>query len=1044
VHWTGARASRHFWAAGLALAIAAGGASAQTIPNAPPPPVATTTLDETKAPPAAPTPPLPDAVPAPSPAQPSQPGAPPATHLKAANALPQIDLSILRTRDFTLLYFDPAQTYLTPYIGRAAENAIRFHERMFGWTPWDPPTILLKDFSDYGNAAARSSPNNAVLLDVAPLGMDYETFSPGERFFTLNNHELTHVATMDVWDKHDAGWRKFFSGKPMPVQAHPETILYNYLATPRVNTPRWYLEGSAVFMETWMAGGLGRGQGAYDEMAFRAKVRDHAPIYSPLALESKGITNDFQVGVNDYLYGTRFFSYLALIYGPDKVNQWLRRDPGSAGYYATQFRRVFHAPLDAVWSDWIAWEEKFQASNLATLAKFPLTPVKHLTHKGLGSVSRVFYDPKTNSLVGAFRYPGVLPYVGLLSLDTGKSRSLTNVKGAMLYSVTSLAYDPDSRTAFYTEDNYAYRDILAVNIDTGKRTMLLRDARIGDIVVNPRDKSIWGIRHQDGLSTIVRIPPPYAGFNQIHTFDYNETPFDLDISPDGTKLAASMGLSNGEQSVRVWSIEQLVSGAEPTAIAELKLPPSTPESFVFADDSKTLFGSAYYTGVSNIYRFDSETQTYAAVSNASTGFFRPVPQPDGSLFVFDYAGDGFTPSRIDPKPLDDLGTVRFLGAEVAETRPEVKAYGVGSPAKVPLDALITGRGKYYPEKERSLDAMYPIVVGYKSNPAIGYHFTVEDPLQFKQFNADLSVSPFGDLSAGERLHADIQYQTLNWRVRYWHNLADFYDLFGPVERSRKGNSLSVGWRKTQIYDPPRTLDLFVDLAGYTGLEDLPGAQNIPGPSRLLSFQAGARYSNETKSLGSVDHEKGVGGELIVSGDYGNSALFPKVEAGFSIGRPLPLHNSSIWLYTYGGYAGGPASDPLGSFYFGSFRNNYIDDRNVKRYREVEAFPGFGIDEIVARKFVKAIGEWNLPPARFAGIGTPSFYVSSARPALFVGVLATERADGRSPTYETIGGQIDFNLTVALRLPMTFSVGAAKGYADHAFRKTEWLISLKIL
>ena len=74
----------------------------------------------------------------------------------------------------------------------------------------------------------------------------------------------------------------------MPIQKHPESILYNFLATPRVNVPRWYLEGSAVFFETWMAGGLGRAQGGYDEMVFRAKVHDHDRFFSPLGLESEG------------------------------------------------------------------------------------------------------------------------------------------------------------------------------------------------------------------------------------------------------------------------------------------------------------------------------------------------------------------------------------------------------------------------------------------------------------------------------------------------------------------------------------------------------------------------------------------------------------------------------------------------------------------------------------------------------------------------------------------------------------------------------------
>jgi hypothetical protein len=206
-----------------------------------------------------------------------EPVAKPATPKEPEHVPPDasgLNLSEMDTRDLSLLYFDPAQTYLTPYIGRAFENALTFHKKTFQWQPWEPVTILLKDFGDYGNAAARSSPNDAVLLDVAPLSQTMETFTPGERFFTLLNHELAHVAQMDVWNRQDAFWRRTFHGKPMPIQDHPESILYNYLATPRNNVPRWYLEGGAVFFETWMSGGLGRAQGGYDEMVWRAKVRD--------------------------------------------------------------------------------------------------------------------------------------------------------------------------------------------------------------------------------------------------------------------------------------------------------------------------------------------------------------------------------------------------------------------------------------------------------------------------------------------------------------------------------------------------------------------------------------------------------------------------------------------------------------------------------------------------------------------------------------------------------------------------------------------------
>ena len=586
-----------------------------------------------------------------------------------------IDLSTLETKNVSMLYFDPVQTYLTPYVGRAFENALAYHKKLFDWEPWDRTTLLLKDFGDYGNAGARSSPNNAVLLDVAPFSQTMETFTPGERFFTLINHEVAHVATTDVYNKQDAFWRKVFQGKPAPLQDHPISILYNYLTVPRNNIPRWYAEGSAVFLETWMAGGLGRAQGAYDEMVFRAKVRDNDKFYSPLGLESEGTSVDFQVGVNNYLYGTRFFSFLAMTYGPDKAIDWLKRPEGSAGFYASRFKQVFGKRLDSVWDDWIAFEKDFQKANLARLAKYPLTEATPLSPRGLGSMSRGFVDPKTNSLVAAFYFPGTIGFVGKMAMDTGKLTKLSEVKGMALYTVTSLAFDADARKAFYTEDNYAFRDLIRIDVDTGEKEMLLRDARIGDLALNKVDKSLWGIRHQNGYATLVRIPPPYAGFNQIHTFDYGQVVFDLDISPDGTMVSASYGEIDGKQSVRVWRLDTLQSGGGPQEVARLDLPPAIPEGFTFSPDSKSLYGTAFYTGVSNVFKFDIAAQTHEVLSNASTGFFRPQAQPDGSLLVYEFTGAGLTPARINPVKQEDLATVELFGTKVLNAQPVAQAMG---------------------------------------------------------------------------------------------------------------------------------------------------------------------------------------------------------------------------------------------------------------------------------------------------------------------------------------------------------------------------------
>src|SRR3982751_3947265 len=276
-------------------------------------------------------------------------------------------------------------------------------------------------------------------------------------------------------------------------------------------------------------------------MVFRAKVRDGTRIFSPLGLESEGTQIDFMVGANSYLYGTRFFNYLALTYGVEPTMEWLRRSEDSKAFYASQFKHVFGKPLDSVWNDWIVFEHKFENGNLARLAQYPLSEPKHLSPRGLGSMSRGFVDEKTNSLIAAFRWPGRIGFLGKMDLATGKVTPLTDLDGMMLYKVTSVAFDPDSRTAFYVNQNYAYRDLNAIDVDTGKKRRLLTDVRIGDLAFDKADKSLWGIRHQNGFVTLVRLPPPYTSFNQIKTFRYGEAIFDLDVSPDGELISASYG-----------------------------------------------------------------------------------------------------------------------------------------------------------------------------------------------------------------------------------------------------------------------------------------------------------------------------------------------------------------------------------------------------------------------------------------------------------------------------------------------------------------------
>src|SRR5262249_40500274 len=205
------------------------------------------------------------------------------------------------------------------------ENAAQFDDRTFGYRPRGKVTVLLQDFQDFGYGSAGTLPANFIQIGIAPFHLVYETLSSAERIGLMSNHELMHVVVGDKPVGRDAKFRAIFGGKILPNVDDPISIGFSYLASPRQYSPRWFHEGTATFMETWMGGGLGRALGGYDEMVFRSLARENRYIYEVVGLESEGTAADFQVGANSYLYGTRFMNYLALTHGPKKLLTWMTR-----------------------------------------------------------------------------------------------------------------------------------------------------------------------------------------------------------------------------------------------------------------------------------------------------------------------------------------------------------------------------------------------------------------------------------------------------------------------------------------------------------------------------------------------------------------------------------------------------------------------------------------------------------------------------------------------------------------------------------------------
>ncbi len=954
-------------------------------------------------------------------------------------------LKTIETEKLRIVYPGGAESFLIPYLGRAFQNSMAFQRRIFNFDPKEKVNLLLVDFSDSGNASAGSVPHDGMTFYLAPASYAFETFSSNERMNTYMNHELIHVSTMDEGRGSERFFRGLFGGKVVPVAEHPESILYFFLTSPRVAVPRWYLEGSAVFFETFMAGGIGRAQGGYDEMVFRAMVKDSSRFYDPLGLVSEGTKIDFQLSANAYLYGTRFVSWLAYQYAPEKVIEWVSRKEGSKAYYALQFRHVFGKSIDEAWKDWIAFERGFQTQNLGNIRRYPITPYTDLSKRALGSVSRAWFDPDTRRIYGAFNYPGVVGHVGSISLDDGSVERLKDVKGPVLYTVTSLAFDPKTKTVFYTTDNNAFRDIVALDTATKRTRVLLKDARIGDLAFNQADRSLWGIRHHNGICTIVRIAAPWTEWTQVKSWPYGPVVYDLDVSPDGSRVSASVGEVTGQHSLQVFSTEALLKGDNTPAVKH-DFGAAIPSNFVFSQDNRYLYGSSYYTGASNIFRLELATGKVDAMSNAETGFFRPIPIGGDSMIVFRYTGEGFVPARIEAKPLENINAITFLGQQLVEKHPELKDWNVGSVASRSFEPIKGGEHSYDSIGSMRLESAYPVIEGYRDFAAAGYTFNFSDPVTLNRAMLSASYTPASGLPSNERLHLGLKFQRYDWTGRFKWNGADFYDLAGPTKTSRKGYAVGLGHKKSLLWDDPRDLTLDMNADFFGKLDTLPGFQNVASKSdTIASLNARLSYTNLRGSLGKVDFEKGVRWDLFAGLDRASGQTFPKLLGSFDIGRPLPLGHASFFLRSAAGYAWGDETNPLAGYYLGGFGNNWVDHSDEKRYRKWYAFPGVALNELAGRSFLRTMAELNLPPLRFAHAGTAGFYASWIRPALFASVALTDpdRASTRRTVWNT-GAQFDLSITTLSALDLTLSFGQAVSFEQGRKARYETMVSLKVL
>ena len=277
-------------------------------------------------------------------------------------------------------------------------------------------------------------------------------------------------------------------------------------------------------METWMGGGLGRAQGGYDEMVFRAMVRDDAAF-----LRSAGTRVARHEGRfpdrRERLSVRHAFLHLARVHLFAREGRRLAK--------ARRRERSATTPISSSKCLGCRWRRRGRSGspsstipaerNLAEVRKYPITPHRTLAASAVGSISRVYYDEATGRSTAR----------SATGRGRARRRRSTPATAASGDSPTSSARcstgSPRSRTTRKRHGLLHQRQPRAAGPDGGGRqdwrgADAARGRAIGEIAFNPADRSLWACATTTGSRRWCAFHPPYDDWNQVRVFRTSRCP----------------------------------------------------------------------------------------------------------------------------------------------------------------------------------------------------------------------------------------------------------------------------------------------------------------------------------------------------------------------------------------------------------------------------------------------------------------------------------------------------------------------------------------
>jgi hypothetical protein len=444
----------------------------------------------------------------------------------------------------------------------------------------------------------------------------------------LLRHEYTHILTLRHWGKDQpvlSAFRIFFGLPP------------NFIS------PFGLIEGVAVYEESKT--GKGRLRDPLTDMTMRtAVIEDRYPNMAEMLNGS----HRWPFGSIGYLYGGRFWQFVADNYGEEIVPNYWRKD--SAPFFVDE--RLRPAPgLYRIYQDFREAEIAKYRQQIEKIRGRGETPFRRLTNDGytksflyIGEDGALKYFAAPRDRIGGLYEidPTTAGGAGPAAAGSGpftpaQTRRLRRVDGTRgfaegggrkVYS-ESLSFVPGTGVRYELYDGEW--DLFLSRIAPGRSISypsLSPDGRRLFFVTRDASKRylVSAGLDADGDITDERtiLELPFTGFVQYTA-----------VSPDGASLVSLVRRGDvGEGELTICDVA--AAGACRTLVPG----PGTKVQPRFAPDGRSVIFASDVDGIYNLYSVEVATGRVHRLTRTLTGVFYPAPGPD-SLYALGYFGEGY-------------------------------------------------------------------------------------------------------------------------------------------------------------------------------------------------------------------------------------------------------------------------------------------------------------------------------------------------------------------------------------------------------------------